>query len=98
MDGPALRPRAEPGTISCRRRRQRRSIVGRLRAFGIAVVAFALAGQDLLRDQAGILPDRGFDLGGHVRIGLQERLGILATLTETLAVIGEPGAGLLDDP
>ncbi len=32
------------------------------------------------------------------RILLQEELGVLPALAETLTVIGEPGAGLLDDP
>ena len=55
------------------------------------------AGQNLLGDQAGVLADRRLDLRGHVGIGLEERLGVLAALAEPLAVIGEPGAGFLDD-
>ena len=43
---------------------------------GLLAVGVALggAGQDLLGDQAGVLADRGLDLRGHVRIGLEERL------------------------
>ena len=50
------------------------------------------AGKDLLGDQPGILPDRGFDLGGHVGIVAQEGLGVLAALADPLAVIGVIGA------
>src|ERR1700736_3059594 len=70
------------------------SLLRRLLAVGVALGA---AGQDLLGDQARVLADRGLDLGGHVGIGLEERLRILAALAETLAVIGEPGAGLFHD-
>src|SRR5436305_3622755 len=70
------------------------SILRRLLAVG---VAFRAAGKDLLGDQAGVLPDRGLDLAGHVRVGPQERLGVLAALAEALAVIGEPRAGFLHD-
>ena len=44
---------------------------GALFAFGVAL---GRTGQNLFGDQAGVLPDRGFDLGGHVGIGLEERL------------------------
>ena len=44
---------------------------GRFVAVGVAL---GRAGQDLLGDQAGVLPDRGLDLGCDIRIGLQERL------------------------
>ena len=40
---------------------------------------------------------RKLDLLGDVGIFAQEGLGVLAALAEALAVIGEPGAGLLDD-
>src|ERR1700722_669910 len=40
-------------------------------AFGVAL---GRAGQDLLRNQAGVLADRRLDLGGHVGIGLEEGL------------------------
>src|SRR4051794_767358 len=67
-----------------------RSILRRLLAVGVALRG---AGENLLRDQPGILPDRRLDLRGHVGIGLQERLRVLAALAEPLAVIGEPGTG-----
>src|SRR5258708_6995941 len=70
------------------------SLLRRLLAVGVALGA---AGQNLLGDQAGVLADRHLDLRGHVGIGLQERLGVLAALAEPLAVIGEPGAGFFDD-
>src|SRR5262249_61950021 len=54
------------------------------------------ARHDLLGDEAGILTDRGLDLLRHVRILLEECLGVLAALTDALAVIGKPGARLLD--
>src|SRR5262245_59031803 len=60
-------------------------------------VALGGAGENLLGDQAGVLADGGFDLGGDVGVRLQERLGVFAALAEALAVIGEPGAGLFDD-
>src|SRR3984957_12395127 len=65
-------------------------LLRRLLAVGVAL---GRAGQDLFGDQAGVLADRGFDLGGHVRVGLEERFGVLTALPQTLAVIGEPGAG-----
>src|SRR5262249_8217778 len=43
------------------------------------------------------LADGLFDLGGNGRILLEEGLGVLAALADALAVVGEPGAGLLDD-
>ena len=39
-----------------------------------------LTGENLLGDQAGILPDRGLDLVGDIRVRFQERLGVLAAL------------------
>src|SRR5215813_14804044 len=53
------------------------------------------AGEDLLGDEAGVLADRGFDLGAHVGVVLEERLGVLAALADALRVVGEPGARLL---
>jgi len=44
-----------------------------------------LAGKNLLRDQTGVLPDRGFDLAGNVGIGFEERFGVLAALADALA-------------
>src|SRR5262245_17758862 len=61
-------------------------LVRRLLAVGVAL---GIAGEDLLGDQAGVLADRDLDLGGDVRVGLEERLRILAALAEALAVIGE---------
>src|ERR1700753_2612935 len=60
-------------------------------------IALRRAGQDLLGDQAGVLANCHLDLRGHVGIGLEQGLRILAALAEPLAVIGEPGAGLLDN-
>src|SRR5262249_12795509 len=61
------------------------------------VAAFALAaGQNLLGDEAGILADRRLDLLRDLAVGLEERLGVLAPLADALAVVGEPGARLLD--
>src|SRR4029079_8271611 len=51
--------------------------------------------ENLLGDQPGILPDRQLDAAGDLRIGLEERFGVLTALADALAVIGEPGAGLL---
>jgi hypothetical protein len=46
-----------------------------LRGLFLAVgITLCRAGQDLLGDQAGILADRHLDLGGHVGVGLEERL------------------------
>src|ERR1700694_2628554 len=70
------------------------SLLHRLLAFGVAL---GTAGQDLLGDQAGVLADRRLDFCGHVGVGLEERLGVLTALAEPLAVIGEPGAGFLDN-
>src|SRR5579872_6792412 len=69
-------------------------LFGRLLAFGVALRA---AGQNLLSDQARVLADRGFDLGGDIGVGLEERFRVFAALTQPLAVIGEPGAGFLDN-
>src|SRR5262249_30565046 len=63
---------------------------------GVLVLAAIFAGEDFFRDEAGVLPDRGFDLGGNVGIGLEEGLGVLAALSDALAVIGKPGARFFD--
>src|ERR1700687_4540547 len=81
-------------TLKAREDSGENSLLHRLLAFGVALGG---ACQDLLRDQAGVLADRHLDLGGHVGIGLEEGFRVLAALAEPLAVIGEPGAGLLDD-
>ena len=41
---------------------------------GVLTIGVALggAGQNLLRDKPGVLPDRRFDFRGHVGIGLEE--------------------------
>src|SRR5690606_31265642 len=54
--------------------------------------------ENLLADQSGILPDCGFDARSHFRIVLQKCLGVFTALTDPLAVIGEPRAGLLHHP
>src|SRR5690606_3006596 len=46
--------------------------------------------EDLLCNEARILTDGSFDLVRHVRILLEELLGILAALPDALAAIGEP--------
>jgi hypothetical protein len=43
-----------------------------LAGFAVVVAFFLLAGENLLGDQSRILPDCGFDLRRHVRIGLEE--------------------------
>src|SRR5262249_61459527 len=48
-------------------------------------------------DQAGVLANGLLDVGGHLRMLLEERLGVLAALADALAVVGEPGPRLLDD-
>src|SRR5215813_2674697 len=81
----------EIGIIDCGPRSLLR---GGLRA--VVVTVLALAGEDLLGDQAGVLADRGLDLVADVRVALEEILRVLATLADALAVVGEPGARLLD--
>src|SRR3546814_7018015 len=63
-------------------------------ASGLAVVA---ALEHRRRHQASILADLLFDLRGDLRVLLEEGLGVLAALADALAVVGEPGAGLVDD-
>src|SRR5262245_29533026 len=79
------------GSHNCRSRVNPRSVARRLLG-GVFVLAAVFAGEDFFGDQAGVLPDRGFDLGGDVGIGLEESFGVLAALSDALAVIGEPGA------
>src|SRR5689334_16186899 len=62
----------------------------------VVLVVFLLAGEDLLGDQAGALADRFLDLSGDFRVAFEEGFRVLAALPDALAVIGEPGAGLLD--
>ena len=61
----------------------------------VLILAALLGCEDLVGDDARILADHGLDLGGHVRIGLEEGLCVLAALADALAVVGEPGAGFL---
>src|SRR5277367_1040591 len=56
-----------------------------------------LAGRNLFRDHAGVLPDRRFDFFRDIGIGFHEGFGVLAALADALAVVGEPGAGLFHD-
>src|ERR1700733_192205 len=53
------------------------------------------------RDLIGAYAERGVDLGlelhGYVRVLVQERLGVVATLAEPFLAVGEEGAGLGDD-
>src|SRR6185503_5783277 len=64
-------------------------------ALVVVVIAF-FGGQNLFGDQAGVLADRGLDLVGDIGILLEEGFGVLAALADALAVVGEPGARLLD--
>src|SRR5207237_3413403 len=48
-------------------------------------------------DWAGTAADRLLDQLADVRMLPQIQLGVLTTLADPLAVIGEPGAGFLDD-
>src|SRR5215468_10556314 len=70
--------------------------IGCWRLFRRVLVLALLAGEDSLGDEAGVLPDRGLDLGGDVGVGLEEAFGVLAALADALAVVGEPGARLFD--
>src|SRR5215212_9167066 len=53
--------------------------------------------EDAIGEHAGVLADRGLDPVGDLGVVAQELLGVLAALAEALAVVGEPGAGFLDD-
>src|SRR5258708_5350993 len=64
-----------------RTRSRKTSAFRGLRIFTIGV-AFGGACQDLLGDQAGVLADRHFDLGGHIRVGLEESLGVFPSLPQ----------------
>src|SRR5713226_9056057 len=57
-------------------------------AFGLLGAALCV-GKNPFGDRAGVLPDRRLDLGGNVRVGLEEALGVLAPLADALAVVGE---------
>src|SRR3546814_15434533 len=45
---------------------------------------------------SGIRANLALDRLGHVRVLPQEALGVLPALADAVAVMGEPGAGLLD--
>src|SRR5262249_54874111 len=64
----------------------------------VFTLARTLARHNRFRDQTGVLSYRGLDLAGHVWVFLEKLLGVLAPLTDPLAVISEPGAGLFHDP
>src|SRR6516162_3817394 len=89
------RPWPTWAVITCRSRVNPRSVARRLLG-GVLVLAAVFAGEDFFGDEAGVLADRGFDLGGDVGIGFEESLCVLAALSDALAVIGEPGARFLD--
>ena len=57
-----------------------------------------IIGLKIMHQESRIIADLALDLGCDFRILFQEGLGVLATLAEALAVIGELGARLLDHP
>ena len=63
----------------------------------IAILIACLPRHDRFGDQASILAYGGFDRVCDIGIFLEELLGVLTALADALAVIGKPGAGLLDD-
>jgi len=62
----------------------KKSLFGGLLTVGVAL---GRAGQNLLGNQSGVLPDRRLDFHGHLGIGLEEGFRVLAALSEPLAVI-----------
>src|SRR5687767_10521556 len=54
-------------------------------------------GEQALDNEARALADRLLELRADLRVLLEERLRVLAALADALAVVGEPGARLLDD-
>jgi hypothetical protein len=85
--GPDSPRGAGTGTLNNERMAQRL-----LRSVGGAIVILAARIGNLGGDQAGILPDLQLDGLSHVGMLLEKSLGVLATLTDALAGIGEPGA------
>src|SRR5580692_242963 len=79
-----------------RREKQERNALP-FRCVVILRIVFLFASQDFLGNQAGVLTNRGFDLGSDIGISFEKGLGVLAALTDALAVIREPGAGLFHD-
>src|SRR5260221_13661575 len=71
---------------------------GALQGLGEALFVFGdgRSDQQLFLDLHRIAAHLLFDLGGDVRIGLEELAGVVASLADTLAVPGKPSAGLLD--
>ena len=65
-------------------------------ALFVGRAAFGARRQHGVGDQAGVGADRLFDLAGDLRVVLEILLGVLAALADARAVVGEPGAGLLD--
>src|SRR5690606_40624123 len=61
-----------------------------------SVVFAGAADQELVLDLGGVAAHRPLDLAGDVRVVLQELPHVVATLTDALRIVGEPGAGLLD--
>src|SRR5215469_13385609 len=55
--------------------------------------AFGTCHQHGVGDQAGVGADRGFDLAGDLGVVLEILLGVLATLADALAIVGEPRTG-----
>src|SRR3954471_870593 len=51
-----------------------------------------------LRDQASLLADAAVDFDHHLEVLGKEGLGVLPPLSELLALVGEPGPGLLHQP
>src|SRR5260221_12163510 len=80
-------PTEDPWSIAGSSRARRRLLGRRLAA--------AAGIHHLVADLAGILADGALDRRGDRRIGLQEGFGVLSALADALAIIGEPGAGLL---
>src|SRR5215208_3366290 len=63
----------------------------------LAVGTRLLLDQQLVDDETSVGANGLFDGGGNLRVLLEERFGVLAALTDAVAVVGEPGAGFLDD-
>src|SRR5215467_12459551 len=69
-------------------------------SFGVCVLTAALgaAGRHHgVGHQAGVGAHGLLDCRRHLGIVLEELLGVLAALADALAIVGEPGAGLLHD-
>jgi hypothetical protein len=62
----------------------KKSLFGGLFTIGVTLGS---AGQNLLGNQSGVLPDRRLDFRGHFGIGLEKGFRVLAALPEPLTVI-----------